>query len=100
MRPASPQRCFPCFPNRGNRLRCESAMHRGWLSQWERSRSNHGNSSMKRKIYLLGNPQKRGVAATLEALKGFAAEHAEVVGMECSQDGGPAVKAGADRIIV
>ncbi len=52
------------------------------------------------KVYILANPDKPEARATLETITPFVKERAELVGTACALDGQPAIKAGADCLVV
>ncbi len=53
-----------------------------------------------RKLFFLGNPEKRECGAVLQSLLGFVKSRCEVVGSELSADGRKAIAAGADAIVI
>ncbi len=57
-------------------------------------------SPEKRRIYILGNPDKPDVDKAIADVTAFAGADCTVVGSDLSLDGRPAVEAGVDRIVV
>ncbi len=58
------------------------------------------DSAKKKRVFLLGNPDKSEARAAMRDLRSFAAPHCEIVGAELGRNARAAVDAGADRLIV
>ncbi len=58
------------------------------------------HQSTRRRVFLLGNPEKPDAPAAMERLHAFAKEHCDIVGAKLTVDGQAAIDAGADLIVV
>jgi NAD+ kinase len=58
------------------------------------------DESKRRRVFLLGNPDKPDAAAAMERLHTFAKEHCDIVGATLALDGQAALKADADLVVV
>ena len=75
-----------------------AAGHRGGAWTWKDG--NVSDAGQKRRVYFLGNPDKREAAVALEELRQFATPRCTVAGSSLGLNGRAAVDAKADRIVV